>query len=456
MPKTQVQCPNCKQSVVMEVEQLFDVGTDPQAKQRLLSGTVNVLRCPHCRYQGNIATPIIYHDPAKELLLTYFPPELNVPVMEQERRNAPLLNRIVNNLKQEQRKGYLFKPQQMFTLQGLIEKVLEGEGITKEMLDAQKKRVELFQRLLTASETALPDLVKQEAADIDGEFFTLLSRMLEAAINARDESAVNKMGKLQEVLLEHTQIGKQIKEQADEIEAARKSLEAAGKELTREKLLELLIEAAPHEVRLNAMASMARPGLDYVFFQTLSERIEKAQGDEKTILNKLREDLLEITKQIDEQMQARLTAAQKNLETLLEAENPVELLQQNPGVLDDFFLQVLNQALAEAEEKKNTSRSEKLQALLASIQQLLTPGYNPRLLNELIEAANEDVRKQIVEAHKEEITPEFVESLSAMMVQLQEGKDKELAEKVRAAYRAVLRASMEKGIQAPEGSAEKK
>ena len=455
MPRTQVQCPNCKQPVVMEIEQLFDLGTDPQSKQRLLSGTVNVLRCPHCGYQGNIATPIIYHDPTKELLLTYFPPELNVPVMEQERRNAPLLNRIVNSLKQEQRKGYLFKPQQMFTLQGLIEKVLEGEGITKEMLDAQKKRVELFQRLLGATETALADLVKQEAANIDGEFFTLLSRMLEAGLNARDEAAVAKMGKIQEELLAHTEIGMQIKEQADEIEAARKALESAGKNLTRDKLLELVVEAAPHEVRLNAMASMARPGLDYVFFQTLSDRIDKAQGDEKIKLSKLREDLLEITKQIDEQLQGRLSAAQRNLETLLQAEKPTELLQQNPGVLDDYFLQALNQALADADEKKDTLRSEKLQALLALIQQLITPGYNPKLLNELIEAPNDEARKQVVENNKDEITSEFIESLSAMMLQLEEGKDKELSDRVRAAYRAALRASMEKGIQSPEGLAKK-
>jgi len=453
MPRTQVQCPNCKQPVVMEIEQLFDLGTDPQSKQRLLSGTVNVLRCPHCGYQGNIATPIIYHDPTKELLLTYFPPELNVPVMEQERRNAPLLNRIVNSLKQEQRKGYLFKPQQMFTLQGLIEKVLEGEGITKEMLDAQKKRV--FQRLLGATETALADLVKQEAANIDGEFFTLLSRMLEAGLNARDEAAVAKMGKIQEELLAHTEIGMQIKEQADEIEAARKALESAGKNLTRDKLLELVVEAAPHEVRLNAMASMARPGLDYVFFQTLSDRIDKAQGDEKIKLSKLREDLLEITKQIDEQLQGRLSAAQRNLETLLQAEKPTELLQQNPGVLDDYFLQALNQALADADEKKETLRSEKLQALLALIQQLITPGYNPKLLNELIEAPNDEARKQVVENNKDEITSEFIESLSAMMLQLEEGKDKELSDRVRAAYRAALRASMEKGIQSPEGLAKK-
>src|SRR3990170_843831 len=255
MPKTQVPCPNCRQPVIADVEQLFDAGADPQAKQRLLSGNVNVLRCPHCGFQGSLATPIIYHDPAKELLLTYFPHELNVPVMEQERRIAPLLNRVVNSLKQEQRKGYLLKPQQMFTLQSLVEKVLEGEGVTKEMLDAQRKRVDLLQRLLTASEDTLPTLVKSEAASIDSEFFTLLSRMLEAGMSARDEASAAKLGKIQEALLEHTELGKQIKHQADEIEAARSTLEAAGKDLTREKLLELLIEAIGNDVRLNALAA---------------------------------------------------------------------------------------------------------------------------------------------------------------------------------------------------------
>ncbi|MEX1071839.1 MAG: CpXC domain-containing protein [Anaerolineales bacterium] len=450
MPRTQIPCPNCRQPVVAEVEQLFDVGVDAEAKQRLLSGAVNVIRCPQCRYQGNIPVPVIYHDPAKGFLFTFFPPELNVPVMEQEKQIAPLMNRVVNSLKQEQRKAYLFKPQQMFTFQSLIEKVLEGEGITKEMLDAQRKRLELLQRLLTGSEESLVEIVKKEAVLVDNEFFTLLSRMLESAMGAQDEDAVAKFGKIQEALLEHTELGKEIKQQADEIEAARKSLEDIGKELTREKLMSLLIDAAGNQVRLNALASMTRPGLDYVFFQTLSEQVDKASGEEKEKLSGLRERLLEITKQIDDQLQARLGVAQRNLEALLQAEKPAELLMQNPAVLDDFFVQILNQSLAEAEEKKDTARAEKLQTLVNTIQQLITPGYNPELLNALLEAADDDARKKAIEEHKSEITPEFVESLSAMMLQLQDGKDKELAEKVRAAYRAALKVSMEKSMQAPQ------
>ena len=75
MPKTRINCPNCRQPVTADIDQLFDVNIDPAAKQRLLSGAFNIIQCPHCGFQGQAATPIVYHDPEKELLLTYVPPE---------------------------------------------------------------------------------------------------------------------------------------------------------------------------------------------------------------------------------------------------------------------------------------------------------------------------------------------------------------------------------------------
>lgn len=446
MPRTQVACPQCRTPVTAEVEQLFDVGADPQAKQKLLNGSVNVVQCPTCGFQGQIPVPIVYHDPSKELLLTYFPAELNTPVMEQEKQIAPFMNRVVNNLKQEDRKAYLFKPQQMFTYQNLIEKVLEGEGITKEMLAAQQKRVELLQSLLTAPEEGIVDLVQKNLDTVDADFFTLLSRMLQAGLGAGDENAAIRLGKIQEALLEHTELGQQIKQQADEIEAARATLEGAGQELTREKLQELLLAALDNEIRLSAMVSMVRPGLDYVFFQQLSESIEKASGEAQAKLQRLRETLLALTQQLDEQLQQRVSAAQKNLEAMLQAEDPIQVLQQNPAILDELFVQVINQSLQEAAEKKDGARLQKLQRLAMLIQQLVNPGYNPGLLEELVEASDDAARTKVAEDNKESITPEFLESLSAMMAQLQDSPDKQLADKVRQAYRAALKVSMQKGM----------
>ena len=76
--KVQATCPNCRQPIVVEVEQVFDVQADPQAKQRMLSGAANQIQCPHCRYQGQYPVPMVYHDAEKDLLLTHVPPELGL------------------------------------------------------------------------------------------------------------------------------------------------------------------------------------------------------------------------------------------------------------------------------------------------------------------------------------------------------------------------------------------
>jgi len=65
MPQTQISCPRCRQPIAANVEQLFDVTADPQAKQRLLGNASNMARCPHCGYEGRLATPIVYHDNSK-------------------------------------------------------------------------------------------------------------------------------------------------------------------------------------------------------------------------------------------------------------------------------------------------------------------------------------------------------------------------------------------------------
>src|SRR4030066_544058 len=106
MPKTRINCPNCRQPIIADIDQLFDIGQDPTAKQKFLSGMFNVAQCQSCGYQGMLATPIVYHDPEKELLLTYFPPEVGLACPEQERLIGSLINQVVSNLPQEKPNGY--------------------------------------------------------------------------------------------------------------------------------------------------------------------------------------------------------------------------------------------------------------------------------------------------------------------------------------------------------------
>ena len=69
MPKSQTSCPRCQQPVLVDIQQVFDMGSDPLAKQKLLSNVSNTLQCPSCGFQGMVPVPIIYHDPDKELML---------------------------------------------------------------------------------------------------------------------------------------------------------------------------------------------------------------------------------------------------------------------------------------------------------------------------------------------------------------------------------------------------
>jgi hypothetical protein len=275
MPKTRINCPNCRQPIVAEIDQLFDVGEDPSVKQRLLSGVSNVIRCPNCGFQGNVATPIVYHDPDKELLLTYFPPEVGLPRDEQERLIGASINQVVNRLPRKTQR--LSAAPQSITFQGMIERILEADG-TREMIQAQQAKFNLLQRLLAASPESRPEIAHNEDNLIDSEFFALLSRLLEASLAAGDRKSAQALSDLQKAILPETTFGRQIQEQTQEVEAAIASLQELGDELTRDKLLDLVVKA-PNDTRLSALVSLARPGMDYTFFQMLSDRIDRARGD---------------------------------------------------------------------------------------------------------------------------------------------------------------------------------
>jgi len=191
MPRTQVSCPQCRQQIPANIEQLFDVTQDPGAKQRLLGGLSNVVNCQFCGYHGRLATPIVYHDADKELLLTYFPPELSMPLNEQEKTIGPLIKKITDNLPAEKRKAYLLNPQANLTYESMVETILGKDGITPEMIKEQQDRLMLIERLLQASSPDVrSEMIKQNEKLIDEQFFALFSRLMPRTANAEQDAVV--------------------------------------------------------------------------------------------------------------------------------------------------------------------------------------------------------------------------------------------------------------------------
>lgn len=447
MPPTrqQVQCPNCGQPVAVEVQQLFDLNEDPTAKQRLLSGTVNLIQCPVCGYQGNLGTPVVYHDPEKELLLTHVPAELGLSRDDQERAVGQLITKVVDRLPQDQRKGYLLSPETTLTFQRLIERVLDEDGITPEMIEAQQKRLQLIQRLLDASEDARAEIVQQEEELLDAQFFTLLNRLVDASLMGGDQGSAQQLRALQEELLPQTAFGREVQTQTQEIEAAVQSLQELGEDLTRDKLLDLMIEA-PSDTRLSALVSLTRPAIDYGFFQALSERIDQAEGERRETLTALRERLLELTRQIDQQVEARMVQSRSLLNELLGADDIAEATLQNLPEIDEFFVQSLNGELEAARQQGQTERLEKLRTVVDTLQRASAPPPEVELIQELLDAPGQKARREILESRMEEVTPQLLDALTALLNQAQSGGDQALAGKLRDIHKLAVRMSMEANL----------
>lgn len=441
MPKTRISCPNCRQPLMADVDQLFDAGSDPSAKSRLISGGFNQVRCPGCGYQGNLSTLIVYHDPDKELLLTYVPPEIGKTRDEQERMLGALINQAVNKLPQEKRKGYLLRPQTVLTLQGMIERILEGDGITREVLQAQQQRLSLLQRLLTASDESRAEIIKAEEALIDADFFNVISKLAQAAVANGDQASANKIAELQKELLASTAFGQQLQQQANEVEAAIASLRAAGNDLTREKLLDLMIEA-PGENRLSVLVSLTRPGLDYEFFRLLSERIDRARGDGRARLITLREQLLEMTQEIDRLTEARLAESLKLLDGILQASNIEEATLRALPAVDDLFMQLLGKLIEEARKQGDLEKSSKLNRIDQVIQQASTP---PEIafIEQLLDAPDDQTRRSLLESNPDMVTPELIDALTNIVAQVETSNDVSLTQAIKSLHKIVLRYSME-------------
>ena len=451
MPQTQIACPRCRQMITANIEQLFDVTQDPQAKQRLLGGVSNMARCPHCGYQGRLATPIVYHDNEKELLLTFFPPELNMQLNEQERMIGPMIKQVTDRLPPEKRKAYLLKPMANLTYESMVQTILGKDGITPEMLKEQQDRVQVIERLLQASSRDVrSELIKQNINLFDEQFFALFSRLAQSAAGSGQEPMARAMVDLQNQLLEETEFGRNLKESVGELEAATKTLQEVGQGLTREKLLEIVLQS-PSDARVRAYATIARGGMDYQFFQMLSEQIDKASAEEKARLESIREKLLDFTNEIDKQMEARFKQAQDFVESLLAQDDVVKAVRDNLNNFTQDTVDVVNQLLRQASEKNDYTRMGKLQKMVEVLREVSTPP-EVAFIEQLLDAPDDATLEQMLDANKDLLNDQFMEALIGLVAQVDQATEqgnpeaKALGEKLSKVYKTALKYSMQRNM----------
>ncbi|MBI5352239.1 MAG: hypothetical protein HZB50_06335 [Chloroflexi bacterium] len=449
MPQTQISCPRCRQPIPANIEQLFDVTYEPASKQRLLSGQSNYARCQSCGYEGRIPTPVVYHDNEKELLLTFFPMELGMPINEQEKMIGPLIKQVVERLPAEKRKGYLFNPQANLTYESMMETILNKDGISSEMIKSQQERVKLVERLIqvTSADVRL-EMIKQNEKLIDEQFFGLFSRIAQNAMQSGQEPIARALIELQKQLLDETAFGRQLKESVGEMEAATKVLQEAGQSLNREKLLDFILEAQS-DARVRAYVQLARGGMDYVFFQNLTEKIEKVAGDEKTRLESIREKLLTYVAEVDKQLEARFKQATDFVENLLKQDDVEKATRENIEGFTQDSVEVVNQLLRQASEKNDYARMGKLQKMAQVLQEASAP---PEIafIEQLIQLPDDVSIEKMLADNDAAINDQFMEAFGGLVAQMdaqaEQGNPEaqSLAQKLGDVFKITLKYSMKK------------
>jgi hypothetical protein len=437
---TQLQCPNCKAPITAAIEQLIDVDKDPGSKSRLLSGSINRINCPSCGFEGQLATPLVYHDAEKELLLSFMPVELNIPKDEQERLIGKLINQITENLPPEHRKAYLLQPQTTLTMQGMLERILEADGISKEEIEAQRARIRLFEDLIQISEDNLEDFIKNHDEEMDAAFFQIAAMAVNSISDANTKKAVTQR---YEKAIEQTTFGQKIQSQEIEFKQAVESINELGKDITRENILELLIQA-PNDDRIIAIVNLLRPALDYSFFQLLTERIDASKAEEQERLTALRGHVLGICEEIDKAQEARATQAAALLQSLLQAEDLDEALQNALPLVDDYFLGILQANIQAAEEADNKEALEKLNGIREKLQEIAERSVPQelRFAQSLINIEDDEEAQAYLDSSPDQVNEQMLSALMATADRLAENGEEESAEHVRKRYRQALKLSM--------------
>lgn len=435
--RTQITCPRCGQRFTGIIEQIIDVGQDPQAKQRLLSGQINTLTCPSCGSPVSIGTPLVYHDPGKELLIVYMPMELNINQQERERAMGELLRRVTEQIPQEKRRAYLLQPRQALTIPGMLDIILEADGITAEMREAQREKLRIMEMFLQVNPDRWPAMVQEQDAHIDAQFFQLLLITAENAAKTGRHEMAEGLIQLYNFLVQNTAAGREALAAAEAqervIQDISAELEALGENMTREQFMELVLRHAEDEEHLQALVGVMRPAFDYVFFQSLSELVDRAEGAERERLTRLRDRLLELTALLDRQTQAVLKRAADTLRVILNSQDIDAAIRPRLDQIDDTFLAVLQANIQAAEQQGNLELSARLKLVLERTLAILRESAPPqiRFINEVMAAESDEAAQKLIATEGVRFGSELLDLMDAIAEDLDANAQPQSAERLR-------------------------
>ncbi len=426
--QTTIRCSNCGQPYQAVVRNYIDVAEDAQGKALLLAGQLNTSQCPQCGAVNTMSVPVLYHDAEKELLISLVPMELNMNKDQQER----VVGDLMKVLPKENFKGYMFNPTRALTMQGLLDIVLQADGITPEMMEEQRQRVQLIQQMSESDDATLMTLITENDAQIDVQFLQTMSVMAQRFAQSGRPDIAEQIIHTQQMILQHSTVGKEMEQQQAEqeavIEEVAREVEALGEEAERDDFFKLALSYADDESRIQALVGLLRPLFDAQFFQDFTVYIGQQPAEEREKLEALRDRMILLTQLIDQQQQSQMQSAVQLLQGLVNVppEQLDEAIMQSLPMIDDTFMAILSSNLQEAQKRQDVNMSAKLRQVYDRIVALLQQNMQPELvfLNELLSTETFEQASAMLAEQGKEYGPALLNAMNAIseMLHAQQGQ----------------------------------
>ena len=423
-----VRCFACGTSFHAEARRIIDVGEHPGLTTLFLTDQLNVAVCPTCGTEFPLAVPIVYHDPDREFLGVYIPPEAEVTELQQHQQVGELTNALINRIPPERRKAYLLQPRQFLTLESMKQAIMEMEGLSREMIEEHRQRAQLLERMVEALDVPerLQAIVAANEERIDEVLFDMISRSIEFASAHGASQLAQQFERLYDALMEMSYVGRRLRAQ-QEIMA-----KFGERGLTREDVLEQLVNVTDDAV-IEAWVMAARPLMDYFFFQMLTDRIERAERrrDQTTAqrLKALRERVLEIQRREEAALQEAVEEAEQLLKEAMESEDPKAVLQAHKEKLTSLFLSLLISHMQEAEEEGNFTLFRRLREINRFIAEIIEEEMPPdvRLVYRLLRSEYPQETREVLQEYREHLSPKVLETIEEMAQTFRERGEESIA-----------------------------
>lgn len=402
----QIACPNCGNPFQTPLYTVVDVTQQPELKQALLTGRLNVAVCPKCGMATMLGVPLVYHDAAKQLCLVYIPSELKLTAEQQEQVIGDTTRAIMQSLPAEASRAHLLTPRRFMSLASLIDSILEADGVSREVLEQQRKRVEVISQLAQAlpDEQQFARLVEQHREALTPEFFATL----DAFIAASEQEGQDESGQMLRLL----------RQQVAEITGFSGDPLDEGIDLDMQQVIERLQMASDEE--LEEVLAEVRPAIDYSFFQTWTAGIEalerEGQHEAAQRLTQRRKLILDTVERMDKEAQAAFDAAMETLREVLTASDTRAALEERAASINEAFMLVVSANIAQAQrlgQHELEMRLEEISKLAFDVIQAQLPPEE-RFINELMLAETAEQSRNLLRTHAAQVTPAFVKRLNEL------------------------------------------